>query len=145
MSESSSALLKRYHSQRIFRIYPFLFLLATIWLGSETWKQRSIIWLIMFVGVGFITIRLILGAWAWAEFDGRVFVYHTPLRRQHRVHVRQLARVEMGGRRNKALIIGYHPYASADIIDPHSVKYINCVPLEDQEELYERLRHSLAL
>lgn len=128
-----------YAPKTIFRIYPLLFLVAAIWLGSETWKRQSIIWLIMFVGVGFIAIRLILGAFAWAEFDGETFVYHTPLRKSHRVDKGQLALVEMGGRKNQALIIGYHPRNEDGLIDLDRMKYINCVPLEGQNELYDLL------
>ena len=135
----SAAEPRRYHPKTIFRIYPLLFLAATIWLGSEAWKRQDILWLIMFVGVGFITLRLILGAFAWAEFDGETFVYHTPLRKPHQVHRAQLALVEMGGRRNEALIIGYHPRREDGLIDADAMKYINCVPLEGQGELYDQL------
>jgi hypothetical protein len=139
MSELHPTSSHRYHPKSIFRIYPLLFLIATIWLGSETWRRQDVIWLIMFVGVGFITIRLILGAMAWAEFDGETFVYHTPLRRDHRVHRGQLALVEMGGRKNEALIIGYHPRTEDGRVDLDRMKYINCVPLEDQGELLDFL------
>jgi hypothetical protein len=130
---------RRYHPKPIFRIYPLLFLAATIWLGSETWKRQSIVWLIMFVGVGFITIRLILGAFAWASFDGETFIYKTPLRKPHQVNRGQLTLAEMGGRKNEALIIGYHPRNADGLIDLDKMKYINCVPLEGQNELYDQL------
>ena len=130
---------RRYHPKTIFRVYPLLFLVATIWLGSETWKRQDFLWLIMFVGVGFITIRLILGAFAWAEFDGETFVYHTPLRKPHRVRRGQLELVEMGGRRNEAIIVGYHPLREDGTVDLDAMKYINCVPLEGQGELYDQL------
>ncbi len=139
MPETTPTSSRRYHPKAIFRIYPFLFLIATLWLGAETWKRQDIIWLIMFVGVGFITLRLILGALAWAEFDGEIFVYHTPLRQEHRVRRGQLALVEMGGRKNEALIIGYHPLTEDGLIDLDAMKYINCVPLEDQRELFDLL------
>ena len=137
--QNNSAPRRRYHPKTIFRIYPILFLIATIWLGSEAWRQRSFIWLFMFLGVGFITLRLILGAFAWAEFDGETFIYHTPLRGAHEFGRAQLALVEMGGRRNEALIIGYHPRRADGLIDVDVVKYINCVPLEGQNQLYDDL------
>jgi len=130
---------RRYTPKAIFRLYPILFFIATIWLGSETWKRQSFIWLVMFLGVGFITLRLILGAFAWAEFDGKTFVYHTPLRQPHHVDRGQLALVEMGGRKNEALIIGYHPRLEDGRIDLDAMKYINCAPLEDQGELFDAL------
>jgi len=139
MKNRNNANPKRYTPKTIFRIYPILFLAATIWLGFETWQRQSIIWLIMFLGVGFITLRLILGAFAWAEFDGETFVYHTPLRGSHEFGRAQLELVEMGGRRNEALIIGYHPLTEQGFIDVERVKYINCVPLEGQNELYDDL------
>ncbi len=135
----SSPTTRRYHPKTIFRIYPLLFLVATLWLGSETWKRQNILWLIMFVGVAFITFRLILGAFAWAEFDGKTFVYHTPLRQPHQIDRGQLALVEMGGRKNEALIIGYHPRREDGQIDLDAMKYINCVPMEDQGQLYDEL------
>jgi len=134
-----SSVRRRYAPKAIFRLYPILFFIATLWLGSETWKRQSFIWLVMFVGVGFITLRLILGAFAWAEFDGKTFVYHTPLRPTHHVDRGQLALVEMGGRKNEALIIGYHPRLKDGRIDLDAMKYINCVPLEGQGELFDRL------
>ncbi len=130
---------QRYTPKAIFRLYPILFLVATLWLGSETWKRQSFIWLIMFIGVGFITLLLILAAFAWAEFDGKTFIYHTPLRRSHHVDRGQLALVEMGGRRNEALIIGYHPRLEDGRIDLDAMTYINCAPLEGQGELFDRL------
>jgi hypothetical protein len=130
---------RHYKPKSIFRIYPILFVLAAIWLGSETFKRHDVIWLIMFVGVGFIAIRLVLSAFAWAEFDGETFTYHTPLRSSHRFQRGQLALVEMGGRKNEALIIGYHPRLDDGFIDLDVVNYINCVPLEAQNELYEQL------
>jgi hypothetical protein len=135
----SPAETRRYHPKTIFRIYPMLFLAATVWLGFETWQRQDILWLIMFVGVGFITIRLILGAFAWASFDGETFIYKTPLRKSHKVQRGQLALVEMGGRKNEAIIVGYHPRREDGIIDLDAMTYINCVPLEDQNELYEHL------
>ncbi len=129
----------RYTPKTIFRVYPALFLVATLWLGSETWKRHSIIWLIMFIGVAFITLRLILSAFAWAEFDGDIFIYHTPLRPPHHVRRGQLALVEMGGRRNEALIIGYHLLDENGHIDPDKMRYINCPPLTGQGELMDRL------
>ncbi len=128
-----------YHPKAIFRLYPVLFLLATLWLGTETWKRQSIIWLVMFLGVGVITVRLILSAFARAEFDGVTFRYHTPLGKRHEVSPAQLTLVEMGGRRNEALIIGYHPRDAAGLIDPEHTVYIHCAPLEGQGELLDRL------
>lgn len=139
MPDNASHQPRRYKPKTIFRLYAIPFFLATIWLGSETWQRQSVVWLIMFIGVGFITLRLILGAFAWAEFDGETFLYHTPFRRSHRVHRGQLALVEMGGRRNEALIIGYHPRREDGQIDLERTIYINCVPLEDQGELYDAL------
>jgi len=136
MSSSSSV---RYTPKAIYRLYPVLFLIATIWLGTETWKRQSVIWLIMFLGVGFITLRLIFSAFAWAEFDGKTFVYHSPLRNPHQVDRGQLKLVEMGGRKNEALIIGYHPRSEDGRIDLDRVIYVNCVPLEGQGELYDQL------
>lgn len=128
-----------YHPKAIFRLYPLLFLLATLWLGTETWKRQSIIWLVMFLGVGFITVRLILSAFAKADFDGTTFRYHTPLGKHHEVTPAQLALVEMGGRRNEALIIGYHPRDATGLIDAKHTIYIHCAPLEGQGELLDRL------
>lgn len=140
MSDASSpSSIRRYKPKTIFRIYPLLFLAASIWLGMEAFKRMDFLWFIMFFGVGFITIRLVLGAFAWAEFDGETFVYHTPLRKSHHVQRKQLALVEMGGRKNEAIIVGYHPLNEDGLIDLEKVKYINCVPLEGQNELFELL------
>ncbi|RUA15764.1 MAG: hypothetical protein DSY55_05610 [Clostridia bacterium] len=128
-----------YHPKAIFRLYPLLFLLATLWLGTETWKRQSVIWLVMFLGVGFITVRLILSAFAKADFDGETFRYHSPLGRRHEASSAQIALVEMGGRRNEALIIGYHPRNAAGLIDADHTIYIHCAPLEGQGELLDRL------
>ena len=143
MPDESPSQVRRYTPKTIFRLYTIPFFLATIWLGSETWKRQSFVWLIMLVGVGFITIRLILGAFAWAEFDGETFVYHTPLRHAHRVQRGQLALVEMGGRKNEALIIGYHPRREDGQLDLDRAVYINCVPLEDQGQLYDALLQAM--
>ncbi len=143
MHDESSNQPRRYTPKTIFRMYAIPFFLATIWLGSEAWKRQSIVWFIMFVGVGFITIRLILGVFAWAEFDGETFEYHTPLRRSHRVHRSQLELVEMGGRRNEALIIGYHPRREDGQLDLDREIFINCVPLEDQGQLYDDLLQAM--
>lgn len=140
---TSSSTPIHYSPKAIFRLYPILFFIATLWLGSETWKRQSVIWLIMFLGVGFITLRLILSAFAWAEFDGKTFVYHTPLRNSHQVDRGQLKLVEMGGRKNEALIIGYHPRSEDGRIDLDRVIYINCAPLEGQGELYDQLTEAM--
>ena len=133
-----------YTPKAIFRLYPILFAVATVWLASETWQRRSIVWGVMLVGVGFITLRLILGAFAWAEFDGETLVYHTPLRPEHRLTTQQLALVEMGGRKNEALIIGYHPKTENGLIDASQRRFINFIPLEGQGELFEKLQEAMA-
>jgi len=131
--------LQRYKPKTIFHIYTLLFTLAAVWLGSEAWKRREVVWWIMFAGVGFIALRMILASFARAEFDGETFVYRTPLRKPHRVDRQQLALVEMGGRRNEALIIGYYPRDDQGLITLEKIRYINCVPLEGQGELMDRL------
>jgi hypothetical protein len=45
----------------------------------------------------------------------------------------------MGGRKNEALIIGYHPREENGRINLEEVKFINCVPLNDQGQLLDRL------
>ncbi|HID35068.1 MAG TPA: hypothetical protein EYP25_10995 [Anaerolineae bacterium] len=130
---------QRYKPKTTFYIYAALFSIAILWLGSEAWKRREGVWWIMFAGVGFIAIRMILASFARAEFDGETFVYRTPLRKPHRVDRQQLALVEMGGRRNEALIIGYHPRDDKGLVTIEKIRYINCVPLEGQGELMDRL------
>ena len=134
---------QRYKPKTTFYIYAVLFSVAALWLGSEAWKRREITWWIMFVGVGFIAIRMILASFARAEFDGETFVYRTPLRKPHRVDRQQLALVEMGGRRNEALIIGYHPRDDKGLVTIEKIRYINCVPLEGQGELMDRLLEAM--
>ncbi len=137
------------HSRKVYRpkptfyIYALLFALATLWLGSEAWKRGEIVWWIMFVGVGFIAIRMILASFARAEFDGETFVYRTPFRKPHRVDRQQLALVEMGGRRNEALVIGYYPRDENGLVTLDAMRYINCVPLEGQGELLDRLLEAM--
>ena len=138
-SPESSSPPQRYKPKSIFYLYAFLFAIATIWLGSEAMKQHSVVWWIMFFGVGFITLRLILASFARAEWDGETLVYRTPLRKPHRIDRQQLALVEMGGRRNEALILGYHPRDDQGLIDTHRMIYVNMVPLEGQGELMDRL------
>ncbi len=135
----TSRLPKEYKPKSIFYIYAVLFTVATLWLGVEAWKRGDYLWWIMFLGVGFITVRLLLGAFARAEYDGETFTYRTPFRPTHTFHRQQLALVEMGGRRNEALIIGYYPRDERGIITTDRVVYINCVPLEDQGELFDQL------
>ena len=132
-----------YHTKSLYRLYSALFLLATLWLGTETWKKESAIWLVMFLGVGFITLRLLLSAFARASFDGSTFTYHTPLGGTHQFGVGQLALAEMGGRRNEALIIGYHPLDAAGRIDLEHTIFINCAPLENQGALLDLLLATL--
>ncbi len=129
----------RYKPKATFYLYALLFTLATIWLISEAWQRGEIVWWIMAAGVGFIAIRMVLASFARAEFDGETFVYRTPLRKPHRVDRQQLALVEMGGRRNEALIIGYYPRNEQGLVTLETIRYINCVPLEGQGELMDRL------
>ncbi len=138
-SPESSPSPQRYKPKSIFYIYALLFAVATIWLGSEAMKQHSVVWWIMFLGVGFITLRMILASFARAEWHGETLVYRTPLRKPHRIHRQQLALVEMGGRRNEALILGYHPRDDQGLIDTSRMVYVNMVPLEGQGELMEHL------
>jgi hypothetical protein len=135
----SEARVQRYKPKGIFYLYALLFSLAALWMGSEAWKRGEIIWWIMFVGIAFIAIRMILASFARAEFDGETLVYRTPLRKPHRIHRQQLALVEMGGLRNEALIIGYHPRDEQGLVVIDRTVYVNLVPLEGQGELMDRL------
>ncbi len=132
-----------YKPKPLFYLYTLLFLLATLWLVSEAWRRQAWVWWLMAVGVGFIALRMTLGAFARAEFDGETFVYRTPGRGAHRVTRRQLARVEMGGRRHEALIIEYYPLDDQGLVDTAHTRFINCVPLEDQAALMERLLQAM--
>ncbi len=143
LPSDSPNLPKQYKPKSIFYMYAFLFAIATIWLGMEAWKRKDVLWWIMFVGVGFIAVRLFLSSFARAEFDGEQFTYRTPFRSPHTFERRQLAFVERGGRRNEALIIGYHPRNAKGLITTDRVVYINCVPLEGQGELFDWLIEGL--
>ncbi len=130
----------RYTPKTLFRIYPILYAAATVWLAREAWARHSTLWFIVLLGVAFITVRLVLGAFAWAEFDGETLVYYTPLHAEHRVNVAQLASAEMGGRRNEALIVSYYPRQENGLITVERRRFINMVPLNNQDDLLERLQ-----
>lgn len=131
--------MKRYSPTPIFRLATALLVLGAILLGSEAWRKSDPLLAVFVFGLAVVAFFMILGSLAVAEFDGQALTYRTPLRPSRRIERGQIAHVEMGGRRFRALVIGYHPSAANGLILAGQTKYINLVPLQDQDELFELL------
>ncbi len=130
---------KRYTPTALFRLGAVAFIVITTLLAREAVLRPDNLLSIFVVGLAIVTVFMILGAFAEAEFDGTTFVYRVPLRRTHRFELRQIEHLEIGGRRMRALIIGYHPLDANGLVDGARVIYVNLVPLNDQLDLYEQL------
>lgn len=131
--------MKRYAPTPIFRLASVLLALGAVLLGIDAWRRSDPFLAIFAIGAAVVAVFMIPASFARAEFDGRTLTYHTPLRGSHQIDRGQIERVELGGRRFRALIIGYHPRAANGHIETGQLKYINLPPLEDQLELYELL------
>lgn len=130
---------KRYSPTPIFRLATGLLAICAILLGSEAWRESDWLLAIFALGAGLVSFFMILGSLARAEFDGHSLTYRTPLRGSHQIDRSQIVCVEMGGRRFRALVIGYHPRAANGLIATTQTRYVNLAPLEDQDELLELL------
>lgn len=131
--------MKRYSPTPIFRLATGLLILGAFLLGIEAWRKSDGLLFVFALGIAVVAVFMTLGSFASAEFDGRTLTYRTPLRGVHRIDRGQIDRVEMGGRRFRALVVGYHPRTANGRIETERVRYVNLVPLEDQMELYELL------
>ena len=100
-----------YSPTPIFQFAAFLLAVASIWLAYNVWQNPNIISIIVFVGVGAITVGMVFGAFARATYDGETLVYRVPLRPQLTIHRKQIIEVTLEGRRTKALVVGFHPLA----------------------------------
>lgn len=130
---------KHYSPTPIFRLATVLLALGASLLGSEAWRTSDRLLALFAAGVAVVAFFMVLGSLAGADFDGHTLIYRTPLRGSHRLDRSQIARVEMGGRRFPALVIGYHPRGAAGLIQAEQTKYINLAPLSGQDELFELL------
>jgi hypothetical protein len=130
---------KHYPPTPIFRLATVLLVLGAILLGRQAWHTSDRLLAIFAVGVAVVAFFMILGSLAVADFDGHTLSYRTPLRGSRRLDREQIARVEMGGRRFRALVIGYHPRGANGLIQVEQMQYINLAPLQGQEELLELL------
>lgn len=128
-----------YSPTPIFQFAGFLLAIASIWLAYNVWQNPNIISIIVFVGVGAITVGMVFGAFARATYDGETLVYRVPLRPQLTIHRKQIIEVTLEGRRTKALVVGFHPLDENGRIELERARYANLVPLQDQWELQEYL------
>jgi len=129
----------RYSPTPIFQFAGFLLAIASIWLAYNVWQNPNIISVIVFVGVGAITLGMVFGAFARAPYDGETLVYRVPWRPQITINRKQIIEVTLEGRRTKALVIGFHPLDENGLVDSTRAQYVNLVPLQDQWELQEYL------
>jgi len=130
---------RRYTPTAFFRLAAVAFVFATGLLASEVVRRPNPLLYVFAGGMAVVTVFLVLGAFARADFDGDTLVYRVPLRRVHRFDRSQIDHIEIGGRRTRALIIGYHPCDANGRIDVERVVFVNLVPLEEQIDLYEQL------
>ena len=130
---------KRYTPTAFFRLAAVAFVFATGLLVSEVVRRPNTLLYIFAGGMAVVTVFLVLGAFARADFDGTTLVYRVPLRKVHRFERGQIDHIEIGGRRTRALIIGYHPRSADGRIEVERVVFVNLVPLDDQIDLYEQL------
>lgn len=131
--------MKHYSPTPIFRLAMVLLVAGAILLGSEAWRKSDVLLAVFVFGVAVVAFFMVLGSLASADFDGHTLTYRTPLRKSHRIDRGQIASVEMGGRRFRALVIGYHPRDPNGLIATERTKYINLAPLENQDELFDLL------
>jgi len=129
----------RYSPTPIFQFAGFLLAIASIWLAYNVWQNPGIISIIVFVGVGAITVGMVFGAFARATYDGETLVYRVPWRPQITLSHNQIIEVNLEGRRTKALVIAFHPLDENGLVDSTRAQYVNLVPLQDQWELQEYL------
>lgn len=130
---------KRYSPTAFYRFGAVAFVFATGLLASEVLRKPNTLLYIFAGGVAIVTVFLVLGAFARADFDGATLVYRVPLRKVHRIERDQIDHIEIGGRRTRALIIGYHSRDASGRIGADRVVFVNMVPLNDQIDLYEQL------
>ena len=123
----------------LFRLGAALFVLAALWLGSEVYRKPQTALGVFFAGILIISMGMALGAFARAEFDGHTLTYRLPLRPTRRIDRSQIESVEVSGRRIRALVIGYYPRTASGIVAHDRLQFLNMVPLQDQDELYELL------
>ncbi len=116
-----------------------MLVLGVVLLALEARRRPDPLLLVFVAGTAFVALFMLLGAFARAEFDGKTLVYRTPLRGTHRIDRDQIERVELGGRRFRAIIIGYHPRDADGRIAAERVRFLNLAPLQEQGELYDLL------
>ncbi|RME86434.1 MAG: hypothetical protein D6775_00090 [Caldilineae bacterium] len=130
---------KRYTPTSTFRLVAILFLLAGVWLAGEMLRQQTRLSVLLFVVPAGIALWLLIGALSWLEYDGQNLHYHRPIFSTLTIPVRDIVRVEMGGRRTKALILEYRlPAEEADPASP--TRFLNLIPLRDQDSLLSLLQ-----
>ena len=138
-SKMENGLSNRYAPTSMFRFAALLLAVASIWLGVEVWKQSNVINVIVFIGLTAIALGMVVGSFANAMYDGDTLVYRIPLRPTRTIHRNQIIGVTLEGRWTKALVIGFHPRAKDERIELERAEYVNFVPLQDQDDLLERL------
>ncbi|NOX63605.1 MAG: hypothetical protein GXP42_16905 [Chloroflexi bacterium] len=116
---------------------------AAVWLGVQFWREPEILLGIFFAGVAIVALSMLTGLFARVEFDGQTLTYRSILRSGHRIDLTQIDSVSLEGRRTRALVIMYHPLDKEKRIDVERLKFINMPPLQNQEDLYERLMEAL--
>lgn len=131
--------IKRYTPTPLFRLAAVVLVLGVALLALEAWRRLDPLLLVFVAGTAVVAFFMLLGALAYAECDGKTLIYRTPLRGTYRIDRDQIERVEMGGRRWRALIIGYHPRETDGRIASERVRFLNLAPLQGQAELYELL------
>lgn len=130
---------KRYSPTLIFRLAAVALAIGALLLGNDAWRRSDPLLAVFAIGAAIVAVFMILASLARAEFDGRTLTYRTPLRASHQIDRGQIARVELGGRRFRALVIGYHPRSANGRIETEQLRYINLPPLQGQDELFEML------
>ena len=130
---------RQYRPAHFYRIATGVLVLGVIWFANENLKQPTTLGIVAVVGLVIIAIPMVLSSLARASYDGRTLIYKAVLRAEHHIDQGQIEHVELGGRRTKALIIGYHPREKDGRIDINKLKFVNMVPLQDQEQLLEAL------
>ena len=128
-----------YSPTPVFQFAALLLAAACIWLAYNVWQHPGVISIIVFVGVGAITVGMVFGAFARATYDGETLYYRVPLRPKLTIHRNQIIEVTLEGRRTRALVVGFHPRTEDGRIELERAQYVNLVPLQDQWELQEYL------
>ena len=129
----------RYKPRPLFRMGALLLAAGGIYLGSDVWQDPQLISAILFAGVALIAFWMGLHAFAVASFDGEALTYRVPLRGTKRIDVAQIDSISIEGRRTRALVILYHTRTAAGTIDGKTLRFLNLVPLENQDELFDCL------